>query len=96
MAGLELGLLGPFGDHLFGVLPDAVFAPAELAAIPLLVDKPLLLPANSLYTTTTMAATIVGFALGEPVMQLLRQVLSPLGSPMANLPWCLWPTGSPP
>ena len=55
------------------------FAPAELAAIPLLVDKPLLLPANSLYTTTTMAATIVGFALGEPVMQLLRQVLSPLG-----------------
>ena len=55
------------------------FAPAELAAIPLLVDKPLLLPANSLYTTTTMAATIVGFALGEPVMQLLRELLSPLG-----------------
>ena len=55
------------------------FAPAELAAIPLLVEKPLLLPANSLYTATTMAATIVGFAAGEPLMQLLATLASKVG-----------------
>jgi len=55
------------------------FAPAEQATIPLLVDRPLLLPANSLYTTTTMAATIVGYAIGEPVLQLLRALLLPIG-----------------
>ena len=41
------------------------FAPAEQAAIPLLVEKRHLLSANSLYTTTMMAAVIIGFALGE-------------------------------
>jgi MFS family permease len=55
------------------------FAPAEQASIPLLVPRPLLLPANSLYTATTMAATIVGFAIGEPVMQLLRTLLAQVG-----------------
>ena len=55
------------------------FAPAEQAAIPLLVDRSLLLPANSLYTATTMAATIVGYAIGEPVLQLLHQGCLALG-----------------
>ncbi len=55
------------------------FAPAEQATIPLLVERPLLLPANSLYTATTMAATIVGYAIGEPVLQLMRQALAQIG-----------------
>lgn len=45
------------------------FAPAEQAVIPLVVEKPLLLSANSLYTTTMMGAMIVGFAVGEPLLQ---------------------------
>jgi MFS family permease len=44
------------------------FAPAEQATIPLLVKNRYLLSANSLYTTTMMAATIVGFAIGEPLL----------------------------
>ncbi|MDR7898124.1 MFS transporter [Thermosynechococcus sp. JY1334] len=46
------------------------FAPAEQAAIPLLVDKSHLLSANSLYTLTMMAALVVGFAAGEPLLNL--------------------------
>ena len=46
------------------------FAPAEQAAIPLLVENRHLLSANSLYTTTMMAAMIVGFAIGEPLLNL--------------------------
>lgn len=44
------------------------FAPAEQAAIPLIVKRHHLLPANSLYTMTMMAATIIGFAIGEPLL----------------------------
>ncbi len=46
------------------------FAPAEQAIIPLLVEQPYLLSANSLYTTTMMASVIVGFAIGEPVLAI--------------------------
>jgi MFS family permease len=45
------------------------FAPAEQSAIPLIVPKRDLLPANSLYTTTMMASVILGFAIGEPVLE---------------------------
>lgn len=45
------------------------FAPAEQAIIPLIVEKPALLSANSLYTTTMMGAMIVGFAVGEPLLE---------------------------
>jgi predicted MFS family arabinose efflux permease len=44
------------------------FAPAEQAAIPLVVKDKHLLSANSLYTTTMMASVIVGFAIGEPLL----------------------------
>ncbi|NJK62609.1 MAG: MFS transporter, partial [Synechococcaceae cyanobacterium SM2_3_1] len=44
------------------------FAPAEQSAIPLIVPKRDLLPANSLYTTTMMASVILGFAIGEPLL----------------------------
>lgn len=46
------------------------FAPAEQATIPLIVPKNLLLPANSLYTTTMMAMIIIGFAIGHPLLEL--------------------------
>ncbi|WP_373547935.1 MFS transporter [Chamaesiphon sp.] len=46
------------------------FAPAEQATISMIVDKPNLLSANSLYTTTAMGSLIVGFAIGEPILAL--------------------------
>ena len=44
------------------------FAPAEQAVIPLIVNRSALLSANSLYTTTMMIAMIIGFAVGEPLL----------------------------
>jgi MFS family permease len=55
------------------------FAPAEQAAIPLLVPSHQLLAANSVYQATSMAATIVGFALGDPILRLLQGSLARLG-----------------
>lgn len=55
------------------------FAPAEQAAIPLVVKEEHLLSANSLYTTTMMASVIVGFAVGEPLLAVADQFWSQLG-----------------
>ncbi len=55
------------------------FAPAEQVAIPLLVPRRHLLAANSLYTTTTMAMLIVGFAVGEPLLAIADQAVTRLG-----------------
>ncbi|WP_254933837.1 MULTISPECIES: MFS transporter [unclassified Cyanobium] len=55
------------------------FAPAEQAAIPMLVPQPQLLAANSLYQATSMGATIVGFALGDPILRLLQRLLNGVG-----------------
>lgn len=55
------------------------FAPAEQAAIPLLVKRENLLTANALFTTTMMGALIVGFAIGEPLLSLARKWLSDYG-----------------
>ena len=55
------------------------FAPAEQAAIPLLVPGHQLLAANSLYQATSMGATIVGFALGDPMLRLLDRLLAGIG-----------------
>jgi len=46
------------------------FAPAEQSAIPLIVGKPHLLSANSLYTLTMLLALIGGFAAGEPLLEM--------------------------
>jgi MFS family permease len=54
------------------------FAPAEQATIPLIVKKEYLLTANSLYTTTMMAMLIVGFAIGEPLLELFEHLGSKL------------------
>ncbi|MCU0516615.1 MAG: MFS transporter [Oscillatoria sp. Prado101] len=51
------------------------FAPAEQAAIPLIVDRRHLLSANSLYTTTMMGSLIVGFAVGEPLLALADRLI---------------------
>ncbi|MBN3882305.1 MAG: MFS transporter [Nostoc sp.] len=48
------------------------FAPAEQAAIPLLVKRENLLAANALFTSTMMGALIVGFAIGEPILSLAK------------------------
>ena len=67
------------------------FAPAEQAAITLLVPGEHLLAANSLYQTTSMGATIVGFALGEPILRALNLASERLGIPGGEftlLPFC--------
>jgi len=67
------------------------FAPAEQAAIPQLVPSNQLLAANSLYQATSMAATIVGFALGDPILRLLHLALQRIGidgGEFLLLPFC--------
>lgn len=55
------------------------FAPAEQAAIPLIVKRKHLLSANSLYTTTMMASVIIGFAVGEPLLSIADSLIARLG-----------------
>jgi predicted MFS family arabinose efflux permease len=47
-------------------------APAEQAAIPLLVRRENLMSANALFTTTMMGSLILGFAIGEPLLYLVK------------------------
>lgn len=68
-AGFALLLLVTFGVSAL----TQFFAPAEQAVIPLIVRRQHLLSANSLYTTTMMAAAIVGFAVGEPLLGLANR-----------------------
>ena len=79
VAGLPVGfgiLLGL--SFLISTLTQ-FFAPAEQAAIPLVVEQRHLLSANSLYTTTMMALVVVGFAVGEPLLALADTVSAQLG-----------------
>ena len=46
------------------------FAPAEQASIPILVNPRNLMAANALFTSTMMGAIIIGFAIGEPLLNL--------------------------
>lgn len=57
------------------------FAPAEQAVIPLIVKDKNLLAANSLYTTTMMALLIVGFAIGEPLLNIADSLAAQVGLP---------------
>jgi MFS family permease len=50
------------------------FAPAEQSAIPLVVKPENLLTANALFTTTTTASIIVGFAIGEPLLTAVTNI----------------------
>jgi predicted MFS family arabinose efflux permease len=59
--------------------------------LPLLVPSGQLLAANSVYQATSMAATIVGFAVGDPVLRLLQTGLAKVGIPGGEfvlLPLC--------
>ncbi len=75
-AGQIVGKNIPLGFVLMLAITFAVstftqfFAPAEQAVIPLIVKDKQLLAANSLYTTTMMALLIVGFAIGEPLLDI--------------------------
>jgi MFS family permease len=60
------------------------FAPAEQAVIPLMVKDQDLLAANSLYTTTMMALLIIGFAIGQPLLDLADGLAAQVGFP-ANI-----------
>ena len=44
------------------------FAPAEQSAIPLIIPKSDLLPANALFTITMVGSLILGFAIGSPLL----------------------------
>lgn len=55
------------------------FAPAEQAAIPLLVRPINLMSANALFTTTMLGSVVVGFAIGEPLLSLASDVLGRYG-----------------
>jgi len=74
---LLLPLMAPLGVEWLYVLAFLLsaatqfFVPAESATIPAIVPKSQLLQANSLFTTTMMAALIVGFVLGDPLIGLL-------------------------
>jgi len=50
------------------------FAPAEQAAIPLLVPPQGLMTANALFTTTMMGSMIVGFAIGDTLLTLAKSL----------------------
>lgn len=57
------------------------FAPAEQAVIPLIIEDKHLLAANSLYTTTMMALLIIGFAIGQPLLDLADNLAALVGLP---------------
>jgi MFS family permease len=89
--GLSWGYWGLVVMTLLESVLTQFFAPAEQAAIPNLVPSELLLAANSVYQATSMAATIVGFALGDPILRLLQQGLSRFGidgGEFLLLPFC--------
>ena len=55
------------------------FAPTEQVVIPLIVKRRHLLPANSLFTTTMMGMTIIGFAIGDPLLTYAADLAQSLG-----------------
>ena len=77
----------PLGFGLMLIVTFAVstftqfFAPAEQAVIPLIVKDKDLLAANSLYTTTMMALLIVGFAIGEPLLDIADNIANQTALP---------------
>lgn len=77
--GLSWGYWALLGLTLVESSLTQVFTPAEQAAITNLVPPSQLLAANSVYQTTSMATTIVGFALGEPILRLLNGALTRVG-----------------
>lgn len=79
IAGLPVGFGILLGLSFLVSTMTQFFAPAEQAAIPLVVEPRHLLSANSLYTTTMMALVVVGFAVGEPLLALADTLTPQLG-----------------
>ena len=89
--GLSWGYWALVGMTFLESVLTQFFAPAEQAMLPLLVPSGQLLAANSVYQATSMAATIVGFAVGDPVLRLLQKSLAQVGIPGGEfvlLPLC--------
>lgn len=80
IAGFPVGFLVLLSVTFLVSTLTQFFAPAEQAAMPLIVENRHLLSANSLYTMTMMASVIVGFALGEPLLALADTVIAPLST----------------
>ncbi|MFN3927264.1 MAG: MFS transporter [Pseudanabaenaceae cyanobacterium] len=59
-----------FAEQIF----TQFFAPAEQSAIPLVVDKPNLMAANSLIASSIMASLIIGFGIGSPLLNSLTDL----------------------
>ena len=74
LLGLPLGFGILLGISFLVSTLTQFFAPAEQATIPLIVKHRHLLAANSLFTTTMMALLIIGFAVGEPLLDLAERV----------------------
>ena len=74
--GLPWGYWGLVGMTFLESILTQFFAPSEQAAIPVLVPNQHLLAANSLYQATSMGATILGFALGEPILRALHHLFA--------------------
>ncbi|NET00466.1 MAG: MFS transporter [Sphaerospermopsis sp. SIO1G2] len=55
------------------------FAPAEQASIPLMVKQENLMAANALFSSTMMAALIVGYAVGSPILDWVEHLHFDLG-----------------
>lgn len=79
LAGLPVGFGILLGLSFLVSTLTQFFAPAEQAAIPLVVERRHLLSANSLYTTTMMALVVVGFAVGDPLLEIADQLTFGLG-----------------
>ena len=77
--GLPWGYWGLVGMTFLESILTQFFAPSEQATIPVVVPGDHLLAANSLYQATSMGATIVGFALGEPILRGLHNLLAAVG-----------------
>ncbi|MDG2614774.1 MFS transporter [Thermoleptolyngbya sichuanensis XZ-Cy5] len=80
LAGIPVGFLALLSVTFLVSTLTQFFAPAEQAAIPMLVERKHLLSANSLYTTTMMASVIVGFAVGEPLLALADGAIAHVAS----------------
>jgi MFS family permease len=78
IGGLPTGFYGLLLITFLVSMLTQFFAPAEQAVIPLIVEHKHLLSANSLYTTTMMASVIIGFAVGEPVLELATHLVTAL------------------
>ena len=81
VSNLSLGFATLLGVTFLVSTLTQFFAPAEQAIIPLIVKKQDLLAANSLYTTTMMALLIVGFAVGEPLLNIADSLVASWGFP---------------